>query len=443
MRVRDRQQELQGGEDFCKANAEQNAQTDVKDTIEPSSNEPSSKSDKLYSFGTDGSFEFESDQSENFPPNNVLFSGGSPNHKNWTPEGLPIGQISLEETLEDELTSGVLENNSLSYIKSKANKLENAIREVNRECDTLIAVCDTPDKNTAPELSVGMFQAPSSNPTGVTSKRMLVMASVALFATCGGVYAYVSPQNPIKLAVHTKIAELAKQPVTETIIKPSKNVYASLGEFTPSQQHLTVQAEKIAKPPSESTRSPIVNNELQKEEATIAAPVVNFANVKIANAPIVREIIPQARQPQASQLNASQIAASQTNATDAVGLSERFGKGEASEPVTATMQYTNTSTTISQTPETSAPSATSPKDENRLSVNAPVNPSKKRDKGTMERLVIHANAGATLNNSQVKILVARLAQGDCLSSALHGIFGEDKISPVFVRTILTDMENRC
>ncbi|PCI05290.1 MAG: hypothetical protein COB78_01375 [Hyphomicrobiales bacterium] len=433
MRVSDRQQGLLGGEDFSEANAEQNARTDA--------NESSSKSDTL--------FEFENDQSENHSSDNEPYFGSSIANVNWTPEGVPIGQISLEETLEGELTSGVLENHSLSYIKSKANKLENAIREVNRECDNLIAVRNTPGEEAA-QLNAGMLPPPRTNSTNTTSKRMLVMASVALLATCGGVYAYVSPENPIKLAVHSKIVELVNQPITETIITPSKNVYASLGGFMPPSQTLTTQVEEVAKPSSEQTPPVATSGNLQRDTATTAVPVSKLAEVKIANAPanapIVREIIPQARQSRTSQFEISQIKISQTSATDSVGLSERFGKGvtlRAIQPASPTMHNTNASGTNGEAQGTSPRLVAFPKEELKLQVSAPINPPKKRDRKVVERLVLQANEVPTLDNSQFKILVARLAQGDCLSSALHGIFGESKISPLFVRTILTDIENGC
>lgn len=419
MRGHDQQRELQNSE----ANAEQSTQTEI--------NAASSKADKL--------FVFENGQSENGLPKNEFYPGRSLGKSNWTPEALPIGQISLEETLEEELTSGVLENTSLSYIKSKANKLESAIREVNRECDNLISVCDTDDENPAVQPDVAMLLEANGSASGATSKRMLVMASVALFATCGGVYAYVNPQHPIKLAVHSKIAEFANQPVVETIIKPSKNVYASLAGFTPSSSPssspLALQVETPVKLSPEPVLPAIVDAKLQSDKTTPAEPVSDLAEVTITHAPIVREVIPQARQSRIPNLQTSQA-----NATETVGLSERFGKGATNQPVAVVLHDAKAD---KQVQGQNRQLASAPKDELRLQVSPPAKPSKKRDKQKVERVVLHANAGATLDNSQVKILVARLAKGDCLSSALHGIFGESKISPVFVRTLLTDMENRC
>lgn len=412
MRGYDQQQGLKVSEIVHEAIDEQTTPNEI--------NGASSKSDKL--------FEFENDQLENISPGNGILAGSSLGKTNWTPQALPIGQISLEETLEEELTSGVLENNSLTYIKSKANKLESAIREVNRECDNLIEVCDTDKEQPSVQPGDGMLLAPYGNATTATSKKMLVMASIALFATCGGVYAYVNPQNPINLAVHSKIAELANRPVIETVIKPSNNVYASLGDFTPSSRRVSVQATKTENPAAE----------LQKDIATPAAPVSDIAEVKIATAPIVREIIPQARQSSAPQFKASQ-----TSATENIGLSERFGKKQATQPVATVLPETNAAKANNQIQDTGLQLAARPKDGLGLQVSPPAIPSKKRDIEMVKRVVLGANAGATLDNSQVNILVARLAKGDCLSSALHGIFGEAKISPVFVRTLLTDMTDRC
>ncbi|MBL4890485.1 MAG: hypothetical protein JKX91_01395 [Rhizobiaceae bacterium] len=423
----DQQRELESSE----ANAKQSSQTEL--------NEASSKADKL--------FDFENSQPENHLPQNGFHSGGSLGTLNWTPEALPIGQISLEETLEEELTSGVLENNSLSYIKTKANKLESAIREVNRECDNLIAVCDTDDEAPTVLPGDGMLLRSNGGSSNATSKRMLLMASAALFATCGVVYAYVAPQNPIKLAIHSKIAEFTNQPIVETEIKPSKNVYASLSGFTPSSSPLALQVEKTVKassePASPTVAAPtILANDLQKDTTTSSTPVLNLAELKTTDAPIVREVIPQTRQSRVPELQTSQA-----NATDSVGLSELFGQkatSQKSQLVTVVLQDSNASNLSKQIQVPSPQLASAPKDPLRLQVSSSVEqPFKKRNKQAVERVVLQANARATLNNSQVKILVARLTKGDCLSSALHGIFGENKISPVFVRTLLTDMENRC
>lgn len=403
MREYNQQRGLPDSEEVRKESTEQGSQTDI--------NGISSKSDTL--------FEFENVRSEYFSPDNEFLAGSSLSKINWTPEALPIGQISLEETLEEELTSGVLENNSLSYIKSKANKLESAIREVNRECDNLISVCDTDKEQPPVQADDGMLLGSYGNTASSTSKRMLVMASVALFATCGGVYAYVNPQNPIKLAVHSKIVEFTSHPVIETIIKPSNNVYASLGGFAPSSRRASVQVKEPAKP-------------------VAAAPVSDIAEIKIATAPIVREIIPQARQSAVPRVTVSQV-----SATENVGLSERFGKRLTTQPVAAVLPDINAFNADDQIQDTGPRLAARPKDELKLQVTPPVNPSKKRDIKMVKRVVLEANAGATLDNSQINILVARLAKGDCLSSALHGIFGETKISPVFVRTLLTDMTDRC
>ena len=390
MRGSNQQRGPKDNNEFGKANSERTPQTISN---ESSLVEASSKSDSL--------FEFESNPSESYSARNALFSSRSLGNKSWTPEALPIGRISLEETLEEELTSGVLENSSLSYIRSKADKLESAIREVNRECDNLIAVCDQDDDIAAILPSDKTLPELGKNSSATTSKRMLVMASIALFATCGGVYAYVNPQNPINLAVHSRIAEFTNRSVTQTIIKPSKNVYASLGGFPASPQRHPVQIEKTAKPSPEPIRPAAVNGELPMDTATPDAQLSNLAETNIADAPIVREIIPL-------PLHSDTPAPLPANPSEPVSLSERFGKGETSQ-----------------------------------AVQQDVMPSKKRDIEMVKRFVLQANAGATLDNSQFNILVARLAQGDCLSSALHGIFGGDKISPIFVRTLLTDMTNSC
>lgn len=208
--------------------------------------------------------------------------------------------------------------------------------------------------------------------------------------------------------------------------------------FTPSSSPLALQVEQPLKLPPEPTPPAVVNADLQSDKTTPAEPASNLAEVTITNAPIVREVIPQTRQSRIPNLQTSQA-----NATETVGLSERFGKGAVSQTNQPIAAMLHDAKADRQAQGQSRQLASVPKDELRLQVSPPAKPAKKRDKQRVEQVVLHANAGATLDNSQVKILVARLAKGDCLSSALHGIFGENKISPVFVRTLLTDMENRC
>ena len=61
----------------------------------------------------------------------------------------------------------------------------------------------------------------------------------------------------------------------------------------------------------------------------------------------------------------------------------------------------------------------------------------------MKRIVQLANAGDVLDGAQLKTFISGLAEGECVSSALHDIFGENKISPVFVRDLIQHLENRC
>lgn len=414
MREIDQQRGLLGCDEFRDANFDQKPQTDISET--------SSNSDKIS--------EPKSDQSENHSTasamavSNEIASDSLITDITLVHEERLAEQFNLEETLEEELTSSLQQEESLAYVMSKANKLENAIRVVNQECDNLIAVCDPEDEEAIIRQNEKILFGSFGNSAGLSSKRMLAVASVALLATCGGVYAYVSPQNPIKLALHSKIVEITNQPVTVTVLQPSNNVYASLNGISPPSQYFSAQDEKPTKPSPEPKHSEVVSiGQLDSKP-------------NVSDAPIVREIIPQAPRPDNLQVEA----------TEAVGLSERFGKPvilEEKQPIISSLQGFNASEAENPIMDTQPKMTVSRKDELKLQPDPPIEISKKRNIEMVKRVVFQANAGATLDNSQVEVLVAKLADGDCLSSALQGIFGEDKISPVFVRELLADMENRC
>ncbi|MCP4071347.1 MAG: hypothetical protein GY742_06355 [Hyphomicrobiales bacterium] len=62
---------------------------------------------------------------------------------------------------------------------------------------------------------------------------------------------------------------------------------------------------------------------------------------------------------------------------------------------------------------------------------------------SVKRGVQLANVGDVLDSAQLKTFISGLAKGDCVSSALRDILGENKISPVFVRDLLKHLDNGC
>lgn len=376
------------------------------------------------------------------------------------PENQHIEQSELEEGLERELATNIHPEMASLYLPDLDDEQElkkNTINVQNR-CDNLIhAEQNTPEAHQNSNAGTGIFgNGPAKSATRNNSKgrqfpRSGIVAAIALLLIMGGgVFGYVNQQNPEGLApfekvasTNTNIAEIVAQATQyqQPLIRTTSPVIS--GNLTANRA-----VENSQPRPNVRERVQAIENlvgSAQRNSNTIGVNVQRTLPADADNVAVgfVEEEPARTIVKQITILPERFAKNVQPNTTRSAIRTQQ--KTTISQPARAAK---SSSVTLSNTP-ISAPVIVASRSPDR--VVKPENTLRKtsqglgqsRDAALIERVVLEANAGNTLNPDQFKILVGMLVQGDCLSSAITAIFGDRKISPIFVRDVYINMGKKC
>ncbi|MCF6321473.1 MAG: hypothetical protein L3J32_06855 [Rhizobiaceae bacterium] len=378
-------------------------------------------------------------------------------------EDLAISNLSLEEKLEEELASNFHTSTSSLYMPDlhDSRKLEKVAQVVSNDCENLKTACDAPQEPGLIYLRKGRMEISKSDAQqsfrvnagyhrikggilsilngvfGMSANKITAMLLITL-ATVAGFYSYNNPDNPVQLALLSKISQFAEQQ------NATENTIAS-ANFTNTANASTISLAPKPKPDNVTIQPAIplpsqalptveeINKSAGKNENIEAVQVVSIVNTSEIDVT-------------KTTTNNSEL--SQTYEDEAVNLSERFESDVRPAVSNQAREKTRPETTPQAQPrikpvKTETIDLSNSVRQTALLKTQPVTNIRKRNIAGVEQVVRTANVGNALDNVQMKNLVSILGEGQCVSPALSSVLGDKKVSPVFVRDLLTNLENRC
>jgi len=357
--------------------------------------------------------------------------------------------------LEDELVSSIHADAGSLFMPDLRDegRLQVASNAVDDECSNLIDVCHLPDEGgddvlddstnvSRPKVSVmalgkgteriGGILAEQKHQAAVTShKSKIVFASLIVPAISVALFAYFNPQKAMQLAQRVKTDWQVTQHVSAI------GDYLSLTKMMADDNSVAEAADEPAQPLKITRLSGI-----PVRSSTYALNRVNIGITQVAQ---LADLHPEA----GLSVNSHQpsvrrnIAVVKDDVVSGAGemsvLSQRFDQNaspELNQKIMRVIAAQAVSEPINKTPPVSRQSAQNRADKEEIATTG-------RDLQSLQRVVTLANVGEVLDSAQLKTFVHGLAQGECVSEALHGVVGENKISPVFVRALMKHMDQRC
>ncbi len=382
-----------------------------------------------------------------------LFSEDLINETGLSSKNQANGESSLEESLEKELTSNFYRDASSLFMPDLHDEdvLEEAATSVSDECNKLIGACETPeqvdpdvlediDQNQVSLMSLGkgteriggiVAEAKINTPTKA-QKSKIVFASLILPAMFVGAYLYLNPQEVMQLVSISKIDQHVIKQTGEPASALSVRTNVSTDKSVVMSQNRPVQSENVMKLSTIPIRSAVhdirgvssVSVEETKLPIAVSPELSNIVETQ-------NEAVPVIRPPKKdnSRITYSEVAV----------LAERFDQEavlNTNQGNKRTLSESNIKQSDEKTSSVSSQIIAEPKHQLGIA-------SRRRDLESVRRVVQLANVGDVLDGAQLKTFISGLAEGDCVSSALRDIFGENKISPVFVRDLLKHLDSGC
>jgi hypothetical protein len=379
---------------------------------------------------------------------------------------VPVGNSSLQTdnavvhqcSLEEELVSSIHPDASSLFMPDLRDevKLEVAATTVDDECSNLIVACYSPGEDdfdavdavdaladvSGSKVSVmslgkgteriGGILAERKNQVNAKSpKSKIVLASLILPVISIGIYAYLYPQNALQLALLPKIELHVMQQISavdDFLFRNKKITINNSAMTSQSRQTQPIKITKLSGIPVRSSTYGLHRSNVESAKDTKLAnvhpePVISVdthkQNVRQTSA-VLKDILP-------------------TSSQEFSVLSQRFDQKASPDTKHKIVRII---------PDQDVPQSNKivpvvtpqlkQKPARKLSF-APV----RRDFLSVQRVVHLANVGEVLDGAQLKTFINGLVEGECVSAALHGVFGENKISPVFVSGLMKNMDRRC
>lgn len=366
-------------------------------------------------------------------------------------DDIAIGNLGLEEKLEEELASNFHSTTASLYMPdlNDSGKLEKVTQSVSNGCENLRAACSPPQEpgsiylrkerrevNRTNDSKLFLFKSEFNRIKGGLfilfsgtfglSLSKITAALLITLAAAAGIHTYNNPDNPLQLALLSKIDQFTKPQNTTEPTKFASSVNASAVGFAliPELDIATVQLE----------------NQVSPRMFSKGREFSEFAgnNGKTATLPVVS--IVSTNDIDVTQSTGNKEKNSQNHVDQATNLSERFERGvrpavsnkvvpEKLELKPEVEEVIDLSNSVLQT---------------ALLKTRPVTNIQKRNRADVGQSLLIANVGGALvNNVQLQQLISKLSEGECVSPALSSVFGDSKVSPVFVHHLLKNLENGC
>ncbi len=364
-----------------------------------------------------------------------------------------IGESCLEESLEEELISNFYRDASSLFMPDLHDEdvLEEAATSVSDECNNLIGACETPvqvdpdvlediDRNQVSLMSLGkggeriggiIAEAKIDTPAKA-QKSKIVFVSLILPAMFVGAYLYLNPQEVMQLSSISKIDQHVIKQTGKPASALSVRTKFPADKSVVMSQNKPVQTENVIKLSSIPIRSAV------HDIRGAGSVSVEETKLPIAVSPELSDIVEQQNEA-IPAIRPPKKDNSRITYTEIAVLAERFDQEavlNTKQRNNPTLSETNIKQTVEKTRGVSLQLIAEPRHQMGLA-------SRRRDLETVMRGVQLANVGNVLDDVQLKTFISGLAEGECVSSALRDIFGENKISPVFVRDLLKHLDNGC
>ncbi|MCP4072335.1 MAG: hypothetical protein GY742_11430, partial [Hyphomicrobiales bacterium] len=330
-----------------------------------------------------------------------------------------IGESSLEESLEEELTSNFYRDASSLFMPDLHDEdvLEEAATSVSDECNNLIGACETPeqvdpdvlddiDQNQVSLMSLGkgteriggIIAEAKIDTLAKAQKSKIVFASLILPAMFIGAYLYLNPQEVMQLVSISKIDQHVIKQTGEPASALSVSANVSADKSVEMSQDKLVESENVTKLSSIPIRSAVhdirgagsVSVEETKPPIAVSPELSNIVETQ-------NEAIPAIRPPKKddSRITYSEVAV----------LTERFDQEamlNTNQRNNLTLSEPDIRQSVEKTPGVSSQLIAEPRHQLGSA-------STRRDLESVKRGVQLANVGDVLDSAQLKTFISGLA----------------------------------